>query len=522
MNKQSPAEKSIFVHIGPHKTGSTAIQRCFAANQAFLQRAGLHYLHSSATHDTAKFLAAEAFDKAEAHLGLLSRQISGSEAQTILLSQEDFCGDLPGRSRKRAIYPKLTKNLRTIARMLLPHHVKFVFFQRDADQWLESCYHQHLKHRTHFSTFETFRTHFDNFQSWNQTLEKPKTTFGDSLVIVPYQAAPDAGVTALLNVVGLGHINLPHSPQVNNASPAPEKIRLLERINELSSFRSTAWFSKALVLRDWTPRPPDVVPSPPSTTSDIPASIALPHLVRRAQSRISPQEIDDILPDWAADLDDYIFRRLPINAELPDMPRANIRDQSRILDYHLRGKSQLAKLNALTISYLRRDTKHTPKARHLFHRVWEEYGRVLINELSTRWLISTLQTFLDHGRNEAQRNIGTCGYFYANMIKIYEGERAIDGLPQDGLHPETTPQTSNKFDGLDRYVLGGTDLLLNTNALALDLAMRDDVAGLVLQEFLLRVRQSANVFTRVDRTRKAKDINIAGFTDTWSFFVPPE
>ena len=48
----------------------------------------------------------------------------------------------------------------------------------------------------------------------------------------------------------------------------------------------------------------------------------------------------------------------------------------------------------------------------------------------------------------------------------------------------------------------------------------DEVAGLVLQEFLLRVKNSGNVFTRHDRTRRQKGISIDGFEDVWTFFEP--
>lgn len=522
MSESDKIAKRIIVHIGPHKTGSTAIQDCLAANQAVLEKAGLTFLHSKTLHDVGMLLAKESFDEAEALLGNVAQQISTKESKTVLLSQEDFCGELPGRSRRKTIYPKLTKNLRTIARALIPYQVTFVFFKRDELKWLESCYHQHLKYRTFFSSFETFRDHFWQFENWERQLEKTKVVFGDSFQIVPYEKTSNAGLTALLSIAGLGRVDLTNLPQIKNASPDPEKVRLLERINSLSSFESTAWFAKNLVLRDWKPRKLEEVPSRLSIRSDFLARISMPNLVQRAVTRISVQHSEDILPDQQVDLGAYVYDILPLEAAYHSKPRTNIRDQSLILDYHLRGKSQLAKLNALTISYLRRETPYTEKAKYLFHRVWEEHGCVLINELSTRWLISTLQTFLDHGQNEAQRMIGACGYFYGNMMKIYEGERAIEGLDQDGFYSTNEAQTVSKFPGLDRYELGGTDLLLNTNALALDFAMRDDTAGLVLQEFLLRTKHSGNVFTRMDKSRQKQGINLDGFADTWSFFEAPK
>jgi hypothetical protein len=520
MAEQAQSLRRVIVHIGPHKTGSTAIQQCLTANSAALQAAGIAFLHGSMIHEIAMLLVRQSFDEAEARFRLLSGQISTTNAETIILSQEDFCGDLPGRSRQKAIYPKLTKNLRIIARGLQPHLVIFVFFEREASQWLTSCYHQHLRYRTLFSRFEDFEAHFGAAPDWREKLEKPRETFGEQFITVTHSKVADAGVAALLHIAGQASVHLSEPPKLSNASPQASQIRSLERINALSSFKATAWFAKALVLENWSPRPVidrrDLQPK----ATEIPAKIALPELVRRAQRRITRQQVEDILPPRDQNLHDLLFDVLPLDIELPAVSRVDIRNQSRLLDYHLRGKSQLAKLNGLTISYLRRDTDHTDKARHLFHRIWAEEGVLLVNELSTRWLISTLQTFLDHGANEAQRMIGASGYFYANMMKIYEGERAIEGLEQDAIYREVSPQTQNKFSGLDRYDVGSTDLLLNTNALALDLAMRDDVAGLVLQEFLLRVKSSANVFTRMDTSRKEGNIEVKGFEDTWSFFAP--
>ena len=512
--------KLVIVHIGPHKTGSTAIQNSLAENQNELKQAGILFLHSSKTHEAAMLLAREAFVEAEESLVSIASVISGAEAETVILSQEDFCGDLPGRSPRKAIYPRLTKNLRVIARSLQPHRFNFIFFERNENDWLMSCYHQHLKHRTLFSTIASFRESFGESISWSRMLEKPRETFGAEFITVPYSKVFDAGVRSVLGFAERPALQLSHPPSQKNQSPLPEENRLLERINALSGFKPTAWFAKSLLLKGWQPRKPVNLCAPAGQSSADLASVAFPHLTKRATDIFNRQVVDDILPDIGVNLADYLFDILPRDVELPATSRVDIRDQSKILDYHLRGKSQLAKLNALSISYLRRDTSHTDKARQLFHRVWTEYGYLLVNELTTRWLISTLQTFLDHGQNEAQRNIGACGYFYSNVMKIYEGERAIEGHEQDETYENASPQTPNKFNGLDRYSVGGTDLLLNTNARALNLAMDDDVAGLVLIELLLRVKASANVFTRMDNTRKKKGISVAGFTDTWAFFEP--
>ncbi|WP_162685664.1 hypothetical protein [Roseovarius amoyensis] len=513
--------KEIFIHLGPHRTGSTAIQKCLNANASFLRQNGAYFLHDAYTHQAAISLAREDFKEAEQQLAAIGERLSEVPEARVILSQEDFCGELPGRSRGKRIYPYLTKNLRIISRALRPHSVKFIFFVRNEDDWLKSCYHQHLKYRTMFADFESFRYHLGGHLSWEEKLEKPRATFKEKFKTLPYNEERSAGVTSLLQMIGSRSRGLHMPPSYVNSSTAGDVTRRLERINALSSFKDTAWFSKSLVMHGWSPRPLSHHANPPFENPSEIAALALPELTQRAEKRVQQQDVKDILPEKATDLSSYVFDILPEDIEQPSVSRIDMCNQSRILDYHLRGKSRLAKLNSLTISYLRRDTVHTEKAKYLFHRIWFEYGVLLVNELSTRWLISTLQTFLDHGLNEAQRTIGASGYFYANMMKIYEGERAIEGREQDAIYSETKSQTKNRFAGLDRYNVGGTDLLLNTNALALDIARRDDIAGLVLTELLLRTKCSHNVFTRMDKTRKGKGISVRGFEDTWSFFVEP-
>lgn len=517
--------KSILIHLGPHKTGSTAIQKTLSASTLHLQSARTLFYHNDETHRAALALANEEFDRAEILLSGISEKLTKATEKTVILSQEDFAGELAGRSKRRAIYPRLTKNMRILSRALRPHHVKFVFFVREEESWLKSCYHQHLKHRTRFSTFCDFKAHYAVDFTWEAKLQKPKETFGADLVIAQYGSEPDAGLKRLLSLIAdeVGIASITTLIEKSNTSPTADKLALLEQINSISESKETAWHAKSLVLKNWEPKPLkaneiDYRVWPTAPTQNI--SSPLPALQKRARTRVTKQSVADILPRENCDLHRLLNMRLPLEATLPNAPRSDMKNQAEILKYHLRGKSELNYLNALSISYLRRDTPFTAKARTIFHRIWREHGAALINELSTRWLISTLQTFLDHGQNENQRQIGSSGYFYANMIKIYEGERAIERREQDATYEFSEPQTPNRFRGMDRYNVGGTDLLLNTNALLLEIADRDEIAGIVLRELLLRVKHSANVFTRHDKTRAKSAICVPGFEDTWAFFEP--
>ena len=116
--------RTVVVHIGPHKTGSTAIQAMLEANKKMLSENGVSFLQNSSTHHAAMLLANEEFEDAEKELEQIAHQISQCGQSTVILSQEDFSGELPGRRRRKRIYPKLTKNCRVIDRALRPHQVQ--------------------------------------------------------------------------------------------------------------------------------------------------------------------------------------------------------------------------------------------------------------------------------------------------------------------------------------------------------------------------------------------------------------
>lgn len=320
--------KRVVVHVGPHKTGSTAIQHSFKACQKELFGEGVHFLHDTQTHEIAACLAQEKVEAAEASLRELSAKISRLEAHTILLSQEDFCGDLPGRSGGRSIYPKLTRNLRTIANCLQPHATEFVLFLREEQEWLQSCYHQNLQHRTRFSSLESFVQFLDAPLVWEEKLHRPRRVFGTALHVVPYSKDRDAGMQSILKLLKVGKTLKDTSIPEINPSPSAKNVRLLERVNTLSSFKSTAWFSKTLIVTEWQPRPKEEINFPRPRVNTLLAVAGLPELSKRSVKRIVRQQVSDVMPPADVDLASYVFDILPADATLPSVSRSKMEDQA--------------------------------------------------------------------------------------------------------------------------------------------------------------------------------------------------
>ncbi|THH35301.1 hypothetical protein E4Z66_15905 [Aliishimia ponticola] len=473
-------------------------------------------------------MARDDADGIAAHIAELNDLCAQMEGD-LLLSCEDLAGDLPGRAAKRRIYPQLMRHLNTL-RNGLRGRVVFYFFTREANAWLRSAYVQSLKHHKKFRSFDGFLGFLNNTDGiWDGILARPRAKLGADFIEIPYQEGGDfSAIRALLEVIlGDGATEeLDMKDARRNSAPSDEVVELLELLNSSGASLEAIRAAKKSLLTEATPKVEflDADPSewPPAKRKPDWLSEDLIPLWSRVEARANWQLQPDLMPPFDCDLS--ALRRRPMDAPdtFPEGGRNHMENQVKILAYRFRGMPEICYILGLTISYLRRQTGHEEHATFLFQRLWNEEFAVLLGVLPTRWLISTFQTFMDHGVNENQRLIGAAAYFMSNTLKLYEAERALDGLPPGRPYPNVAPATKSGFWGLDRFQVGGTDLMLNSNALLLELAARDDTAGRVVQEFMLRLKKSDTAFSRMDKTRYVNKIEHPQFSNCWSFHIPPD
>jgi len=522
--------KTIHIHLGPHKTGSSAIQKFLQENkQIVFDEAGIHVLEAKHYSSARQALTRGDISSAAFELQIVAAQIEELDCKEVILSAEDFSGRLPGRSRQNKPYPALWENISAIKSAFSEYRCLFYFFVRDPTDWLKSAYTQNIKYGKNFSGLNQYTDFVKVDELWSDVLIETQQHLGLDLKLIEYSSDRNfSSVKALLSEVTSRRISVlkAWNPRVN-VSPPADAVRLLELVNEArcSSFarknarhairESSSNSSVESVSNKFLAWPP-LIEAPKNFPDD------LDSLWKRSTQRVRSQTQNDLLPAIDADLKPYRYSILEPISEIPSVGRGRMENQAKLLEYRFQNRPHVCFLLGIIISYLRRDTKVTKKARILFQRLWIEEYHLLLAMLPTRWLISTLQTFLEHGANEDQRIIGASGFFFANLMKAYEAERSLEGLAADSVYPSTTPTTKNGFAGLDRIKLGGSDLMLNTNAQLLELSSRERTAGRVLEEFLLRMKSSSTVFSRMDKSRQAHQVEIEGFKNCWSFFSEPK
>ena len=187
-------------------------------------------------------------------------------------------------------------------------------------------------------------------------------------------------------------------------------------------------------------------------TETFPGGIAslLPQYQRR-RARLT----GDPLPPQ--DVDFHALAAMPLPPqELPRPDGLSRTDKKRhMLLGELVGQSELAMLHGMLVSHLRKHT-YPDGAPALFLRLWREQEAWLLENLPTRWLISAVITFADHGQTEADRNLAARMNMLFSLMKIYEAERAFSGkAPQNPFRTQDRNKSPLPMGMKDFSVLQG-------------------------------------------------------------------
>jgi len=171
--------RRLFLHIGTHKTGSTAIQHALGANREALARSGYALIPRPAA--SRELMRATSYDSQL--VASMGKQLSasvklhaGRRTENLLLSWEGFSGD-----------PQLGyANSHIIARVLreitVPFHVTIVSYLRQQDEFVESLYTQHIQ-RGHSLEFSAYLQRFDaSAFDWSRLLASFAKCFGQENV----------------------------------------------------------------------------------------------------------------------------------------------------------------------------------------------------------------------------------------------------------------------------------------------------------------------------------------------------
>jgi len=235
-------------------------------------------------------------------------------------------------------------------------------------------------------------------------------------------------------------------------------------------------------------------------------------LIAHWEKRRTPMRLasGEALPGLEVDLSALAKTPFAAPESLPDSAsRHAVKDHE--LRQTLAGQSELVLLHALVIAHLRKRSFST-HAPQLFRKIWIEHGPDLLRDLNTRWLISAVITFGEHGATSQEQMLGRELGMLFSVMKLYEFER---------LHSGKTPSEAYGLKRIDAdlplgmmpfsFASGGLDINLLAPLWAR--AQAEPVLGPLACTLLDRLNQDpGGIFRRICAMRAKKLARIAART----------
>lgn len=243
--------RTLYIHIGAHRTATTSVQKFLQANFVKLQRLGYFHPFNAGRHVALmnRIFSGES-QVADVAADITRRADSKShELHSIILSDEDIC---------------MRRDLSVLSRFREHFDVKIVFALRRQDTWLESWYLQNVKwqwnpnlaHLT-FAEFlnrreDFFWVHYDTY------LQHVEELFGrDNVQLYAFDKAqmPEGPVAAFCDAIGLTEREaLTPAPHSNTSmSPAMSEFMRVLPLDEVPPVQRK-FFERACAQVDKTRR----------------------------------------------------------------------------------------------------------------------------------------------------------------------------------------------------------------------------------------------------------------------------
>ncbi|ABV37608.1 hypothetical protein Ssed_3004 [Shewanella sediminis HAW-EB3] len=230
-------KKTVYFHIGYHKTGTSAIQSFCSANQSELARKGFLYAETGragAAHGPLANCLKASNKNLDPNLlyASLKKEIANSNAQSVIISSECFLEQIP----LDRIEPYLKK---------LNAHIKIIVYVRRQDEWAQSVYNEIIKDssRRYTGSILHMREIRMGWLNYNNVISQWENVFGSENIIVrPYDKAQMrnglyADFLSIFNIDNVCDFENPVTGKATNQGLSEDVILVLRALNEVPMIR---------------------------------------------------------------------------------------------------------------------------------------------------------------------------------------------------------------------------------------------------------------------------------------------
>ena len=236
----------LILHIGTHKTGTSAVQECLYRNEMRLAERGIYYAHRArarALNQLAHLIATGQKAGAQALIDSHLAKARAAGATTLLISAESFFAmmmffhKLEGEACEDywAAEPRCIELLHAVLPADMPTRV--VAFFRRQDKFLESVYAQTVRTRPLSESCEQFRDTAGEALDYARHMRLWRRAFPDCVVCTYEETANDAARFFLRNVLQIADTQ--HFDGLDlrvNTSLARDLVEYKRELNRATSF----------------------------------------------------------------------------------------------------------------------------------------------------------------------------------------------------------------------------------------------------------------------------------------------
>lgn len=233
-------DRTVFLHIGINKTGTTAIQRYLSDHRNLLKSLGILYPQTG--------LRGQAHYGLSATLGFQHKVVPEGEAVRRTCLKEQFINEVAGYAGAVLFSSEdfvLNKPVEQVKKFFDGCAVKVVVYLRRHDHWWESAYAQAVKMKVQppwnpgimgFVNFNRKKNKF--YGKYRHLLDRWAEQFGkENILVRPYEREQNQPslVFDLLNTIGMAHLvnEIPTDMPSENRSLSVLSIQLLDIFQRL-------------------------------------------------------------------------------------------------------------------------------------------------------------------------------------------------------------------------------------------------------------------------------------------------
>ncbi len=212
-------KKSIVIHLGYHKTGSSSLQKWLLDHAEILEPHLLAFNLADGGSNPLKFethklvMGVGSADGIVQQCREIRNAIHASSQPKICITDEGLLGHPLGFSsdgyQETDIYPRAREIVSVIARELAEFHPTFVALERDAESWLRSVHNQMFKQGCVEEAFDEFIERFQPDLSWENLRAELRAGIGDNGKLVVAQFEDEVAKATVAEMALLQELDLP-------------------------------------------------------------------------------------------------------------------------------------------------------------------------------------------------------------------------------------------------------------------------------------------------------------------------